>query len=68
MTIKRCNSCGKPFSNKTSKYSRFCSEPCKDRYYSLLNDTSRSESLIESDLKLKQKAEANDRKRRKRIV
>ncbi len=62
MTIKRCSSCGKPFSNKKSRYSNFCSEQCKNKYYDLLNDMSYSDSLIESDLKAKKEDQARDQR------
>lgn len=67
MTIKRCNSCGEPFSDRKSGYARFCSERCKNRYYDLLDKTKNSDNQIEKDLKLKQRAESDDLRRRKGI-
>lgn len=67
MTVKRCLKCGNPFSNRKSGYTNFCSEKCKNKYYDLLEDKSYSNSQIERDLKLKQKAEVDDFKRRKGI-
>lgn len=65
MTIKRCNGCGKPFSDK-SKYSGFCSEKCKKKYYDLLNNMEFSESQIERDVKLKKEIDKNFQKRNER--
>ena len=64
MTIKRCNGCGNPFSDKF-KYSGFCSEACKKKYYGLLNATEYSESQIERDVKLKKETDKNFQKRNK---
>lgn len=68
MTIKRCLSCGNPFSDKNSKLKSFCSERCKNKYYDLLDNMEYSDAKIESDLKLKQKAQAKDIRRRKQIL
>ena len=65
MTIKRCSGCGKPFSNK-SKYSGFCSEQCKRKYFNLLNAMEYSESQIEHDLRLKKEGDKNFQKRNER--